>query len=135
MRRRTLWLLWGAFYIICAGLGFIPQPRGIVRGMLFALSVLFFVPPALLLYEARKAPDPALLRRLRCICMASLILTLLLLIGNILSAPYGGGTGMAMHILLGLVSAPMYCSNYYAVPLFLWAVVLNVSFMRKKERE
>jgi len=133
MKRSTLWLLWGVFYIICAGLGFIPQPQGIVRAMLFVLSLLFFVPPGVLLYEARRHSDRALLRRLRMAALASLILTQLMLIANILTAPYSEGLGTAMHILLGLVSAPMFCSNYFVVPLFLWAVVLIMSFTKKKE--
>lgn len=133
MKRSTLWLLWGVFYIICAGLGFIPQPQGIVRAMLFLLSLLFFVPPGVLLYEARRHSDRVLLRRLRMAALASLILTQLMLIANILTAPYSEGLGTAMHILLGLVSAPMFCSNYFVVPLFLWAVVLIMSFTKKKE--
>lgn len=134
MKRSTLWLLWGVFYIICAGLGFIPQPQGIVRAMLFVLSLLFFVPPGVLLYEASRHSDRALLRRLRMLALASLILTQLMLIANILAAPYSEGLGTAMHILLGLVSAPMFCSNYFVVPLFLWAVVLIMSFTKKKEK-
>lgn len=133
MKRSTLWLLWGVFYIICAGLGFIPQPQGIVRAMLFLLSLLFFVPPGVLLYEARRHSNRVLLRRLRMAALASLILTQLMLIANILTAPYSEGLGTAMHILLGLVSAPMFCSNYFVVPLFLWAVVLIMSFTKKKE--
>lgn len=133
MKRSTLWLLWGVFYIICAGLGFIPQPQGIVRAMLFLLSLLFFIPPGVLLYEARRHSDRVLLRRLRMAALASLILTQLMLIANILTAPYSEGLGTAMHILLGLVSAPMFCSNYFVVPLFLWAVVLIMSFTKKKE--
>lgn len=133
MKRSTLWLLWGVFYIICAGLGFIPQPQGIVRAMLFLLSLLFFVPPGVLLYEARRHSDRVLLRRLRMAALASLILTQLMLIANILTAPYSEGLGTAMHILLGLVSAPMFCSNYFVVPLFLWAVVLIMSFTKEKE--
>lgn len=134
MKRSTLWLLWGVFYIICAGLGFIPQPEGIVRAMLFLLSLLFFVPPGVLLHEARQHSDRALLRRLRILALASLILTQLMLIASILTAPYSEALGTAMHILLGLVSAPMFCSNYFVVPLFLWAVVLIMSFQKKKEK-
>lgn len=134
MKRSTLWLLWGVFYIICAGLGFIPQPEGIVRAMLFLLSLLFFVPPGVLLHEARQHSDRALLRRMRILALASLILTQLMLIASILTAPYSEALGTAMHILLGLVSAPMFCSNYFVVPLFLWAVVLIMSFQKKKEK-
>lgn len=132
MKRSTLWLLWGVFYIICAGLGFIPEPSGMVRAMLFLLALLFFVPPAVLLHEARRAADRETLRRLRRIAAASLGLTLALLIGNILAALGGTALDTPLHIALGLVSAPMFCSNYWVVSLFLWAVLLMASFVKKK---
>lgn len=134
MRRSTLWIIWGVFYIICAGLGFIPEPAGIVRAMLFLLSLLFFVPPAVLLHEAKKAGDRATLLRLRRICAASLGLTLALLIGSILSALGTAALDTPLHIALGLVSAPMFCSNYWVVSLYLWAVLLIASFIKKKEK-
>ena len=49
MKKSTLLLIWGILYIICAGLGFIPEPQGMVRAMLFLVSLLFFLPPAVLL--------------------------------------------------------------------------------------
>ena len=134
MRRSTLWIIWGVFYIICAGLGFIPEPAGIVRAMLFLLSLLFFVPPAVLLHEAKKAADRVTLLRLRRICAASLGLTLALLIGSILSALGTTALDTPLHIALGLVSAPMFCSNYWVVSLYLWAVLLIASFVKKKEK-
>ena len=134
MRRSTLWIIWGVFYIICAGLGFIPEPAGIVRAMLFLLSLLFFVPPAVLLHEAKKAGDRATLLRLRRICAASLGLTLALLIASILSALGTTALDTPLHIALGLVSAPMFCSNYWVVSLYLWAVRLITSFIKKKEK-
>lgn len=134
MKRSTLWALWGAFYIICAGLGFIPQPQGIVRAMLFLLSLLFFVPPAVLLHEANRHDDALLRRRLRMLCALSLGLTLAALIANILAALGTSGLGAGLHILLGLVSVPMFCSNYWVVPLFLWAVLLMTTLRKKKEK-
>ena len=50
MKKSTLCVLWGIFYIICAGLGFIQEPQGLARALLFLCAVLFFVPPALLLH-------------------------------------------------------------------------------------
>ena len=52
MKKSSLMAVWGIFYIICAGLGFIPEPEGAVRIFLTVISVLFFVPPAILLYDA-----------------------------------------------------------------------------------
>lgn len=122
MKRSHLFALWAAAYIICAGLGFIPDPAENVRGMLLAVSVLFFVPPAVVLYDGRK--DRKLKILLAWIAGAVLLLTAVLLAANILSAFGAAWVGNLCHILLGLVSVPMYCSNYWAIPLFLWAVLL-----------
>ena len=59
-------------------------------------------------------------------------LTLALLIGNILAVLGGTALDTPLHIALGLVSAPMFCSNYWVVSLFLWAVLLVASFVKKK---
>lgn len=131
MKKSTLLLIWGISYIICAGLGFIPEPQGAVRAMLFLVSLLFFLPPAVLLYHGKTQGDRDAVRLVRRLSAASLGLTLLGLCGNILAALGGNELGDIMHILLGLVSAPMFCSNFWAVPLFLWAVLLIVSFKKK----
>lgn len=131
MKKSTLLFIWGICYIICAGLGFIPDPQGAVRAMLFLVSLLFFLPPAVLLYHGKTQGDSRAVRLVRRLSAASLSLTLLGLCGNILAALGGDELGDIMHILLGLVSAPMFCSNFWAVPLFLWAVLLIVSFKKK----
>ena len=130
MKKSTLLLIWGISYIICAGLGFIPEPQGAVRAMLFLVSLLFFLPPAVLLYHGKTQGDKDAVRLVRGLSAASLGLTLVGLCGNILAAPGGNELGDIMHILLGLVSAPMFCSNFWAVPLFLWAVLLITSFKK-----
>lgn len=130
MKKSTLLLIWGISYIICAGLGFIPEPQGAVRAMLFLVSLLFFLPPAVLLYHGKTQGDKDAVRLVRRLSAASLGLTLVGLCGNILAALGGNELGDIMHILLGLVSAPMFCSNFWAVPLFLWAVLLITSFKK-----
>lgn len=130
MKKSTLLLIWGISYIICAGLGFIPEPQGAVRAMLFLVSLLFFLPPAVLLYHGKTQGDRDAVHLVRRLSAASLGLTLLGLCGNILAALGGNELGDIMHILLGLVSAPMFCSNFWAVPLFLWAVLLITSFKK-----
>ena len=130
MKKSTLLLIWGILYIICAGLGFIPEPQGIVRAMLFLVSLLFFLPPAVLLYRGKTQGDRDAVRLVRWLSAASLGLTLICLCGNILAALGGDELGDIMHILLGLVSAPMFCSNFWVVPLFLWAVLLITSFKK-----
>lgn len=104
-----------------------------VRALLFLAAALFFVPPAVLLYHGRHRNDPAALRLVRRLSAASLGLTLVMLIGSILSALGSSQAGDAMHILLGLVSVPMFCSNYWVASLFGWAVLLVASLAGKKK--
>lgn len=130
MKKSTLLLIWGILYIICAGLGFIPEPQGMVRAMLFLVSLLFFLPPAVLLYRGKTQGDRDAVRLVRWLSAASLGSTLIGLCGNILAVLGGDELGNIMHILLGLVSAPMFCSNFWAMPLFLWAVLLITSFKK-----
>ena len=48
MKKSFLLALWGGMFILCAGLGFVPDPTGAWRVLLTLLAVAFFVPPALL---------------------------------------------------------------------------------------
>lgn len=138
MTKKTVFILWGGLYILCAGLGFIPgtsdavQPG--VQGILTCLSLLFFLPPMYLAHGAKKAGDGQTLALLRNLAALSLAVTLVVLVMNLLSAMASTWVGDLLHILLILVSAPMVCSGYWAVSLFLWACVLMVcqSALRKK---
>ena len=134
MKKSSLMAVWGIFYIICAGLGFIPEPEGAVRIFLTIISVLFFVPPAILLFDALSAGDRKTVLLLRRISAASLLLTLLLLIANFLAALSAEWLGGVLHVLLALGSVPMFCSNYWVLSLFLWAVLLVASMQKRKEK-
>lgn len=134
MKKSTLAAIWGSFYIICAGMGFIPEPAGAVRFFLAAISVLFFVPPAILLYDGIAAGDRKTVRLIRLLSSLSLGLTLVLLIGSFLTAMAGDTLGRVLHVLLGICSVPMFCSNYWVLSLFLWAALLMASFQKGKEK-
>lgn len=127
MNKRFLFALWGGFFIVCAGLGFIPEPSGVLRAVLTAVSVAFFLPPAVLTYSAGKAGDSDTLKLVRNLAALSLALTLLLLVANVLSAVGSEGLGAFLHVLLVIVSAPMVCSGYWVLSLFLWACLLMAS--------
>ena len=133
MKNKSLLAIWGIFYIICAGLGFIPEPEGVVRIFLTVISILFFVPPAILLFDAFSAGDEKTIRLIRLLSAASLGVTLLLMILSILTAMASEAVGNLMHVLLVVFSTPMFCSNYWALSLFLWAALLTASFPAKKK--
>ena len=134
MKNKSLLAIWGIFYIICAGLGFIPEPEGAVRIFLTAISVLFFVPPAILLFDAFSSGDKKTIRLIRLLSALSLALTLVLLTANFLAALGASWLGTLLHILLVIGTAPMLCSNYWVLSLFLWAVLLVASCQKRKEQ-
>ena len=53
MKKNHLFALWGLLFILCAGLGFHPEETG---WMTF-VSLLFFLPPALLLHQGSREED------------------------------------------------------------------------------
>ena len=124
MKQKNWYLLWGALYILCAGLGFIPHPEGFLYYFLMGIGIAFFVPGGVLLYRALKAGDKKELRRLRTLSIASLTATLIMMLLNILSVGAGDLAGNMVYALLILVSSPMVCSQLWMLSLFLWACLL-----------
>ena len=123
MKRNFLYSLWAVLFILCAGFGFIPEPEGPAATALTVLSVLFFLPPALLLYRAGKE-DVLLIRNLSVL---SLGLTLVVLILNFLAVFSSETLGLVLHYVLIIVTTPMICSGRWVLSLFLWACLLVTS--------
>ena len=123
MSNKLLFALWGLLFIICAGLGFMP----VHSGWMSLVSLMFFLPPAALLYRAGQQRNRACIKLIALLSGASLVLTLVLLIANVLSVAASEAVGTALYYLLVIVSAPMVCSGYWALSLFLWACLLSVS--------
>ena len=128
MNKNTL-LIWGGLFVLCAGLGFVPQPEGWVRFMLTALSLVFFLPPFFLLRSGSREAA-ALIRNLS---LLSLGLTLVLFVTSILTAMGSEGLGNFLHGVLTIVSTPMMCSGQWAMSLFLWACLLMLSLKKRRK--
>lgn len=135
MNQKFLFTLWGGLFIVCAAMGFIPDPAGVGRVLLTLLSIAFFVPPALALYQAIQDGDRPVLRLIRNLSALSLGLTLVLLVLNFLSALRSETLGDILYNILTIVSSPMVCSGCWVLSLFLWACLLMVSLkgLRKKK--
>lgn len=136
MNKKLLFALWGGMFILCAVLGFIPQPEGALKYGMTGLSVLFFVPAGLLLANAKKDRDIQALTLIRNLSAASLILTVILIIANFLSVMGSDALGDALYTALIIASSPMVCSGYWLLSLFLWACLLTVSLdaLRKRKK-
>lgn len=132
MKNRILYAAWCVLFLLCAGLGFLPEPSGWTRGILTAVSLLFFLPPALLLREARLRKSFRTAALIGNLSAVSLGLTLFLLTLNILSAFWSDRMGTFLHALLTVVSAPMMASGFWVLSLFLWACLLLVSLRLRK---
>ena len=128
MNKKLLYMLWAGLFVLCAGLGFIPEPEEAFKIALTCISLVFFLPPAWLLYRG-DVSDAKLVCNLSAL---SLGLTLILLILNFLTALQSDFLGQVLHYTLVIVSSPMICSGHWAMSLFLWACLLIAS--RKQTR-
>ena len=127
MKEKIAWWLWGVLYVACVWLGVLGRPAG-VGGVLYTLiALIFFVPGALLLYWGFQENKSAQVRWVRIISAVSLGLTLLFLVANFASALFSETAGNVLYTFLILVSAPMVCSGYWVVSLFLWACLMIVA--------
>ena len=127
MKKSTLYMLWAGLFIICAVLGFIPDPAGAGRVILTLISLAFFFPPMALLYRAKAEKDAFTVQLIRNLSALSLALTAVLLVVNVASAFRSVLWGNIVHTVLVIVSSPMICSGYWALSLFLWACLLVIS--------
>ena len=134
MKKQILYGAWLVFYIICLMLGYMvpAQTEGVQRIALMILSIAFFVPGFLLLWEGHKNHNRKLLKLVRIISILSLGLTVILLVLNVLSVLWSESVGSFLHQLLIFVSVPMIPSGSWALSLFLWACLLFGSFTQKK---
>ena len=134
MKKQVLFGLWAGLFIVCAGLGFIPEPEGGVRTVLTLSAIFAFVPPAVLIWQACKSGDKNTLSLIRSLSAASLGLTSLLLILNFLSVAWSEAVGNFLYQVLIIVSSPMVCSGSWGLSLFLWACLLIVALQQLKKK-
>ena len=55
---KPYYIAWGVLYALCAGLSFIPEPAGALKGFMTVLSLGFFVPPAVILNRVKSSKFP-----------------------------------------------------------------------------
>lgn len=127
--------VWGALYILCAALGFVTNATGGLKFALVLLSVLCFLPGAMLLAEGYRKGNRKTVMAVRWICLASLVLTVVLLVVFFLCAAFASEAVVdAVFVLLSLFSTPMMCAQYWVLSLFLWGCLLSATFLKKLPR-
>lgn len=134
MKKRILYISWGVLYALCAGLGHVTQPTDVQSVALTLLSLVFFVPGAILLVDALRSGNQKTRKELRWISGISLTLTLVLLVLNFLSALWSEALGAVLYELLIFVSVPMVCSRHWVLSLFLWACLFFATLPPKKRK-
>ena len=135
MKEKILYAVWACLYILCVGLGTVDNVEGVGNVFFVITAVIFFVPGILLLALGFREKKKGILRRVRIVSVCSLALTLIFLVVNFLSAGASDAAGSALYEILNLVSAPMLCSQYWILSLFLWACLLMGSLTKLPKDE
>ncbi|HIT34254.1 MAG TPA: hypothetical protein IAC31_06490 [Candidatus Faecousia intestinigallinarum] len=135
MKSKTLYILWAVLFILCAGLGFIPNPDNLGKAVLILLGIGFFVPGGVLLHRAGKRGDVHSLRIIRSLSLLSLALTFLTLVLNFALVRADEAVGAALYAVLVVVSSPMVCIQFWALGMFGWACLLMVSLSLLRKRK
>ena len=133
-KAKKLWIIWAAAYVLCTVCAFFPVSQGALSGLFLLLSLGFFVPPGLLIYEAVQRKNYNTLKLIRTLSLISLGLTLLTILLNFVSIQASDAWGLVLYWLLILVSTPMICSQVWVVGLFGWACLLMVCLKYLKKR-
>ena len=118
------YIAWGILYLLGAIFPFIPEPEWL--GVL--TSLVFFVPPAVLLYRRES------IRLIRNISIGWLSATVFLLVLNILSVTMTEIAGTVLYYAMAIVSSPMICGRSWLLALFGWACLLMVSLKILKKK-
>ena len=124
MKKKIICAVWVFFYLICALISNVEQPDASQSAALTVLSLIFFVPPLILLVDALRDRDRKTLFILRLLSIVSLSLTLAALVANIAIVGASEIVGNVLHQVLIFVSVPMVCSQHYALSMFLWGCLL-----------
>ena len=118
------YIAWGVLYLLGAVFAVVKEPAFV--GVLTCL--LFFLPPAILLYQRKGV------RLIRGLSIGWLSATAFLLVLNILSVTMTEAAGTALYYIMAVLSSPMVCGGNWLIALFGWACLLVVSqkLLKKK---
>ena len=133
-KEAILYAVWACLYILCVGLGTVETVEGFGKVLFVLTALIFFLPGILLLILSFQEKNRKILLRVRMIALCSLILTVIVFCANVMAVSASGEAGIVLNDLLNLVSAPMFCSQYWILSLFLWACLLSASFLKRIEK-
>ena len=131
VKELILYAAWLCLYILCVGLGTVEKVEGAGKVFFVLTSLVFFLPGIALLVLGRKEQNKKMILRVRIAAICSLALTVIVFCANVIAVGASGQVGNFLNDLLNLVSAPMFCAQYWVLSLFCWACLLSASFMKK----
>lgn len=134
MKRKeaVLYAVWICLYILCVGLGTVENVQKIGSIFFLLTALIFFIPGVLLLVTGIREKNAKAVIRIRIIAACSLLLTAVVFCANLMAVGASQTVGNFLHELLNLVSAPMFCSQYWIVSLLLWGGLFSASFTKLK---
>lgn len=124
MEKKYWFPAWVVLYVASVAFG-VFWPESVAARI---VGVLFFVPPAGLLWKG----EEKMRRLIRIIAIVSLAATMVTIIAMFLSVHSEKNLDHLMDAILLLVAAPMKCFKAWVVSLFGWACLLYGSFVGKK---
>ena len=134
VKELILYAAWLCLYILCVGLGTVEEVEGAGKVFFVLTSLIFFLPGIALLVLGRKEKNKKMILRVRIAAICSLVLTVIVFCANVIAVGASGQAGNFLNDLLNLVSAPMFCAQYWVLSLFCWACLLSASFMKKADK-
>ena len=130
LKELVLYAVWFCLYILCVGLGTVETVEGIGKVLFLLTSLIFFLPGVLLLVLAKQENNRKIALRVRIVSICSLALTVIVFCANVIAVAASSQMGSFLNDLLNLVSAPMFCSQYWILSMFCWACLLWTSFLK-----
>lgn len=130
---KALYLLWAGMFVLTAVLGFLfPNVSEPSQRLPLQLATgAFFIPPWAIMTRANAEGIDKHIKIVRNLSLSSIAATCVLMVLNIYSAGMSEAVGNALNAALTIVSAPLVCSNFYVMPLFLWGTLLMGAFSRR----
>ena len=122
--------VWVCLYILCVGLGTVENAQGVGKVLFILTGLIFFLPGVYLLWLGNKEKNKKVILGVRLCAVCSLSLTVIVFCANVIAVGADTSVGRTLYDILNLVSAPMFCSQYWIVSIFLWACLLSASFKK-----
>ena len=131
MKKRYLYILWAVLYCACVGFSFARTTNTGGRVFQVLLSLAFFVPPYVRVFQAKKEENRKAIKTLRWISIGVLVMSMVLLALNIASVKFPTRAGTVLFVLLTILAPPLACGQQFALSLFMWACLMMLTLQKQ----